>query len=157
MRKTQGWHHLALLLLLISIFVYSVSSLLLNTWLLFQQRYSALLDAVESAASNYCHWIIAATYIQVSFETRMLLKKETYINATAILVHVDKFRRGLSHANIGIILLILIISVTFFLGTMRASDKVISIANNEILVFQVGCLLAWAWTLIRLYKDIEHS
>jgi len=77
--------------------------LLFNAWLLFQQRYSALLDAVESAASNYCHWIIAATYIQVSFETRMLLKKEKYINATAILVQVDKFRRCLSHANIGII------------------------------------------------------
>ncbi len=32
-----------------------------------------------------------------------------------------------------------------------------SIAADSTLFFQFGCLTAWAWTLIRLYKDIKHS
>jgi branched-subunit amino acid ABC-type transport system permease component len=39
----------------------------------------------------------------------------------------------------------------------RGKVKFWIIAVNGTLVFQTACMLAWSWTLVRLYKDIEHS
>ena len=64
MHDTQGWHNLALILLLAFIFVYSVSKFL---YLLAEYGEYYFLNAVALAAQNFCHWIITATYIKVSF------------------------------------------------------------------------------------------
>ena len=69
----------------------------------------------------------------------MFVKKETYIKSAPVLLEVEKFKCRLIAANIGASILILLIS---FL---------------RLFIFQVGCLIAWAWTLMRLYKDIQHS
>ena len=108
-------------------------------------------------SSNFCHWIITATYIKVSFETRMLINKNTYIKTATELVPVDRFRCCLTTTNVLILILILLIAITAYFRILLNSSTLISILNNSTFVFQVGCLLAWAWTLIRLYKDIKHS
>ena len=87
----------------------------------------------------------------------MLLKKDTYIKTASELVSVGRFRCCLTTVNIGIILLILLIAMTVYFGLLLESNKLYLDGNISTIVFQVGCLLAWAWTLIRLYKDIEHS
>jgi hypothetical protein len=79
MRQTQGFNNLALLLLLINIFVESAAAFLFYYWLLTHQTISATSTSVFIAAGNLCHWIITVTYIQVSYETKMLLKKDTYL------------------------------------------------------------------------------
>ena len=54
-------------------------------------------------------------------------------------------------------MLIMAISAVEYLG-VHLDLKVLKIGGNiTSLFFQVGCLFAWAWTLIRLYKEIEHS
>ena len=54
-------------------------------------------------------------------------------------------------------MLIMAISAVEYLG-VHLDLKVLKIGGNiTSLFFQVGCLFAWAWTLIRLYKDIKHS
>jgi len=63
------------------------------------QREPSFLVAIYSAAGIFCHWIITTTYIQVSFETKKLLNKDTYIKASTELVSVDKFKCCLTTAN----------------------------------------------------------
>jgi len=54
-------------------------------------------------------------------------------------------------------ILILVIAITLYFGIALDPSKLYSVAENSTFVFQVGCLFAWACTLIKLYKEIEHS
>ena len=87
----------------------------------------------------------------------MLLEKDTYIKSAAKLIKAERFRCCLTIANAIILLLILVISASIFFGIRRYSIKLLAIGTYSTLVLQVGCLLAWSWTLIRLYRDIKHS
>jgi len=114
--------------------------------------------ALLFAFQNICHWIITDTYIRVSFETRMLLKKETYMNAAAHLDEVTESRRKLTIANVCAGILIMAMSTCFYVGNRREDGYLLQmIAAYSELVFQMGCMVAWACTLVRLYKDINHS
>jgi hypothetical protein len=73
MRRFQGWENKVLLLLLVSILVYSVSSFIffsISDERLIIEGFSV---AIVIGADNLCHWIITKTYLEVSFQTRMLL------------------------------------------------------------------------------------
>lgn len=158
MRQVQGWQNLALLLLLISIFIYSAASSVYYYLLVTFQRYNAILDTVWLTSDNFCHLIITATYIKVAFETRMLIRKDTYIQSVdEIMALVDKFRCCFTTTNIFILILIVVISASVYFGARIGSPILFSLANILTIVFQFGCLLAWTLTLIRLYKDIKHS
>ena len=109
------------------------------------------------ATDNFCHWIITSTYIKVSFETRMLIDKNTYIKSAAELVKVDRFRCFLTTSNVIISVLILLISITAYFGVILDKHMLHLVTVYSSFVLQIGCLFAWAWILIRLYKDIEHS
>ncbi len=109
------------------------------------------------ATDNFCHWIITSTYIKVSFETRMLIDKNTYIKSAAELVKVDRFRCFLTTSNVIISVLILLISITAYFGVILDKHMLHLDTVYSSFVLQIGCLFAWAWILIRLYKDIEHS
>jgi len=83
MHYTQGWYNLYLLLLDTSIFIYSVTSFLLFLYLKLQKRIGPILNSIVDASDMATHWIITATYIKASFETRMLINKNTYIKPAA--------------------------------------------------------------------------
>ena len=157
MHLSQGWHNSALLLLLVNICIYSSSGLLFIYLILTLQREPSFLVAIYSAAGNFCHWIITTTYIQVSFETKQLLNKDTYIKASTELVSVEKFRCCLITANVVISLLILLIAITIYFAYYLGSAMLYAVGADAIIVFQLGSMLAWAWTLIKLYRDINHS
>jgi len=113
-------------------------------------------------ADNFCHWIITATYLKVSFETRMLLNKNTYISTAVDLVQVDRFRCCLTTFNVLISILILLIAISLYFGGRYLIEHYefnvfYTVAINSSLVLQIGCLLAWAWTLMRLYKDFKYT
>jgi len=36
-------------------------------------------------------------------------------------------------------------------------NTLLFVSNNSNSFFQAGCLFAWAWTLIRLYKDFKGT
>ena len=112
---------------------------------------------IGMSAGNFCHWIITATHIKVSFETRTLIVKNTYIKTATEVVSVDRFRCCLTITNVVISILILLVAITAYFGILLDSSTLLSVANNSTLVFSAGCLLTWAWTLIRLYKDIKQS
>lgn len=90
-------------------------------------------------------------------ETRILLNKDTYLKSTYKLIRAVRFRRCLNITNIIISLLILLISASLYFAIRRGSTVLLKIGTLSTLVFQVGCLIAWSWTLIKLYKDIKHS
>jgi hypothetical protein len=70
-----------------------------------------LAAAVLLAADNFCHYIIAAIYVKVSFETKKLLKKDTYLKSAVELESVNQFRCYFTFANIAISIVILVISI----------------------------------------------
>jgi hypothetical protein len=117
----------------------------------------AITNAVYLGADNFCHWIIAAIYIKVSFETRMLLKKDTYLKSASELESVNLFRCCFATANITISIFIILISITLYLAVVLNSKVLIAVTDNSTLVFQFVFMLAWALTLINLYRDIKHS
>jgi len=82
-----------------------------------------------------CHWIITATYIDVSFKTRMLLNKNTYIKSATELVQVTKFRYKIIIANIVVILIILTFSIVNYNAVLKKSDRLYAIAYFELLIF----------------------
>jgi hypothetical protein len=116
-----------------------------------------LVSAVFVAADNFCHYIIAAIYVKVSFETRMLLNKDTYLKSADELESVNKFRCCFTFANIAISIVILLISITMYLAFVLDSKKLIAATLDSTFVFQLVCMLAWTLTLINLYRDINHS
>ena len=63
------------------------------------------------AGANFCHYIIAAIYVKVSFETKKLLKKDTYLKSAVELESVNQFRCYFTFANIAISIVILVISI----------------------------------------------
>ena len=87
----------------------------------------------------------------------MLINKDTYIKSAAELVSVDRFRCCLTTANIGISILILLIFASIYYGVQKGLLWLVGIANILTIAFQLGCLFAWAWTLIRLFKDVKNS
>jgi len=87
----------------------------------------------------------------------MLIDKNTYIRSAAELVSVDRFRCFLTTTNVIISILILLISITAYFGVKHDEHKLHLVTFYSSLFLQIGCLFAWAWILIRLYKDIEHS
>ncbi len=109
------------------------------------------------AAENFCHWIITITYIKTSLETRMLLNKDTYLKSADEMVFVRNFRCYLTIANISASILIIAISAFFSIVYFYYRLKLQLIAEYAVLFYQLLCSVAWAWTLIRLYKDITHS
>jgi hypothetical protein len=84
----------------------------------------------------------------------MLLNKDTYFKSAAELVSVQKFKCWFTVANVFATLLILFIGLTGYFGLHNRSAKLIYVLDLTQLVFQFSCLLAWGYTLIRLYKDI---
>jgi len=86
MHVTQGWHNSSLVLLLANIFVYAISSFIACFYLLGKPKFPSILYSLEFTAANFCHWIITAIYVKASFETRMLINKNTYIGSAVDLV-----------------------------------------------------------------------
>ncbi len=143
-------------MLLLNILLYSIGSF--TIYLAYKQQiYALFLIGLETAGNNFCHWIITVTYIKTSLETRMLLNKDTYLKSADEIVFVRNFRCYLKIANISASILIISFSVAQTLVIFYDSFQLQSITNNAILVFELICSVAWAWTLIRLYKDIAHS
>ena len=87
----------------------------------------------------------------------MLLNKDTYLKSADEMVFVPKFRCYLTTANISASILIIAISAFYSIALFYDSLKLINIANYATLVFQFLCSVAWALTLIKLYRDIAHS
>ena len=87
----------------------------------------------------------------------MLLNKDTYIKSADEMVFVRNFRCYLATANIFASILVIAISAVFSIAGFYDRVKLVSIANIAAVVFELVCSVAWAWTLIRLYKDIAHS
>ncbi len=106
---------------------------------------------------NFCHWIITITYIKTSLETRMLLNKDTYIKSADVMVFVRNFRCYLVTANVSASILIIAISAFYSIAVFYDRANFEWIANVASNVFELLCSFAWAWTLIRLYKDISYS
>ena len=157
MRSSQGWHNLALILLLLNILLYSIASFALIYLALYQHIDGNYLDALQLAFCNFCHWIVTIVYIKTSIETRMLLNKDTYVKSAYEMVSVRNFRCYVTTANIFASILIIAISATMCLALFFQYPKLFSIAYSVAIFFRFLCSVAWAWTLIRLYKDIKHS
>jgi hypothetical protein len=83
--------------------------------------FEAFLNAASYFTDNLCHWVITEAYIRVSFETRMLLKKETYTKSACELVNVGRFRCRLIAANVAVISAIVAISVYGYLASISNS------------------------------------
>jgi hypothetical protein len=80
---TQGCNNRTLLLLLLTSLLFAVTTATTTFWIPYYRdtKYVicfAVAVAVSFAASNACHWIITQTYFRVSFETRLLVDKQTY-------------------------------------------------------------------------------
>ncbi len=73
------------------------------------------------------------------------------------MVFVRNFRCYLTIANISASILIITISATGSLAVFYNSQKLLQITDYATLVFQSLCSVAWAWTLIRLYKEINYA
>lgn len=86
MRRIQGWNNLSLLLLLLCIFIGSVMIGLCAYWILTSFKIKGIPISIGYLFLNSSHWIIAKIYIQASFETRMLLNKDTYTKSANELV-----------------------------------------------------------------------
>ncbi len=87
----------------------------------------------------------------------MLLKKDTYLKSASELESVNLFRCCFTFANITISIMIILISITLYLAVVLNSKVLIAVTDNSTLVFQFVFMLAWALTLINLYRDIKHS
>ena len=87
----------------------------------------------------------------------MLLNKDTYLKSADEMVFVPKFRCYLTTANISASILIIAIGASFSIAYFYENVKLYLIANYATLVFQSLCAVAWAWTLIKLYREIAHS
>jgi hypothetical protein len=157
MRKSQGCHNFALITLLPNILLYSIGEIALLYFEYKKPRYGDFLYGFSLTTENFCHWIITITYIKTSLETRMLLNKETYLKSADEMVFVRNFRCYLATANISASIVIIAISAFFSIADFYESVKLLLIANGAAVVFELLCSFAWAWTLIRLYKDITHS
>ena len=132
--------------------------LLCAYWILTSLKIRPIPIASTQFFINYDHWIIAKTYIQAFFEARMLINKDTYTKSSTELVSVQKFKCWLTTANISIVILILLISIGQYLQFILVNIPQLGNINTLLtLAFQLGCSIAWAWTLIRLHKDIKHS
>jgi hypothetical protein len=116
MRRIQGWHNLSLFFLLLCILSFSVSNIIYDAAFLSGNDQNFIFIIVYLAGNDFCHWIITITYIQVSFETRMLLNKDTYLKSAHELVLVEKYRCFFKIMNAVISLLILLIAITLFLS-----------------------------------------
>ncbi len=157
MRRSQGWHNLALIMFLVNILLFSIGSFAFLCLAPRKPRYATFIFGLYLAAENFCHWIITITYIKTSIETRMLLNKDTYLKSPDEMNFVRNFRCYLTIANISASILIIAISVTNWIGLFYIHERIEFIGNMSSHVFQFLCSVAWAWTLIRLYKDIIHS
>ena len=157
MRRSQGWHNFALILLLLNILLYSIGVSAYYYLQLKQQKYGNFLYGFSLTTENFCHWIITFTYIKTSLETRMLLNKDTYLKSADEMVFVPKFRCYLTTANISASILIVSIGALYYMAFFYDSLKLQQIADYATLVLQFLCSVAWAWTLNKLYRDIAHS
>jgi hypothetical protein len=136
MRRTQGWNNLQLLFLLLSIFIYSGSNVIYIVAFLYgKNQFSFWNNFFFIAGGDFCHWIITMTYIQASFETKMLLKKDTYLKSAHELVLVDKVRCLFTITNAVISLLILLVSITYSFGLNFRFYRIANWAYNANLVF----------------------
>lgn len=122
-----------------------------------QKRLAAIPQAIQLVGDNFGQWIITVTYIKVSFETRMLLDKDTYFKSAADLVAVQKFKCWFTVSNVLGSLLILFFALTIYFGLHKDIAKLLYVSDLMQLSFQFLCLLAWGLTLIRLYRDIKNS
>jgi len=139
------------------ILIGSLCEILLYYWSLTKHKVSAIPDALYFATDNLIHWIIAVTYIRASFETRMLLDKNTYALIYAVDVSVRKFRCWLTLSNILVTIIILVISACEYFGDTYQFLRLLAVSDYSSVTFQFLCMIAWTWTLVRLYKDIKHA
>ena len=87
----------------------------------------------------------------------MLLEKDTYFQPTDWLISVNRRRCCLMAVKIGMKILILFIFITYYFRFYLHSTKLQAFAGYSSDVFQVECMLAWALTPIKLYKNIKNS
>ena len=147
---------ISLLILLLLILIGSLCEILVYYWSLTKHKVSTIPDALYFATDNLIHWIIAVTHIRASFETRMLLNKNTYEWISKVDVSVRKFRCWLTLANIFVTILILVITACEYFGDTYRNLRLLTVSDYSSVTFQFLCMIAWTWTLIRLYNDIKH-
>ena len=87
----------------------------------------------------------------------MLLNKNTYAWISEVDVSVRKFRCWLTLANILVTILILVITACEYFGDTYQYLRLLTVSDYSSVTFQFLCMIAWTWTLIRLYRNIEHS
>jgi hypothetical protein len=73
------------------------------------------------------------------------------------MVFVRNFRCYLTIANISASILIIAISAINCIGAFFNYERIEFLGDIATLVFQFLCSTTWAWTLIRLYRDVSHS
>jgi hypothetical protein len=99
------------------------------------------------------HWLITQTYIKVAFETKQLVNPEVYLGNRKHLADVKKFRRCMKIINMVVILVIIVIGVVM----SSENDKISLIAFYCMDVLLWSFMLAWAWTLVKLYRGVKNS
>ena len=85
-----------------------------------------------------------------------MLDPDIYFNDKRKLDNVDRFRQKMKLANVLVGISIVVASVSVGIG--ENTDNAIYYAGSYFLYgMQIAFLLIWAWTLIKLYKEIKHS
>jgi hypothetical protein len=121
MRRTQGFKNKALLLFLLGIVILSLTTIAYESCTFKRVEQSPSADIFEStscAVNNALHYMISRIYIVASFETRMLIDKDTYIYTISKLVSLEQFRRQIRAVSFLIGLLIITISTCYYFGLL---------------------------------------
>ena len=87
----------------------------------------------------------------------MMVNAKVYLDQPEKMAQVDSQRKGMLIANIVMILLIAANTVMFFLAGGNYQGTLFIFADYSFQVLLWGMLIAWAWSLFRVYKDIKHS
>jgi hypothetical protein len=97
-----------LLILLLSIFAYSVDYWLYNY---FSPRDKEPSGAFLSGSEALCHWIISQAYITVGFQTTQMLDPSVYFDDPEKLAKTRCFRNSMIIANVAAVALIITASI----------------------------------------------
>lgn len=150
MFRRQGCGNQRLLLLLVSILVYSLSAFCYYLGFL-GEKFSRLWQALLVASLLGTHWIITETYIVVAQELKWMVNIAVHADDPKTMEEIRTFRRRTFFVNAAVITLILVDSVLWFI-VGSDNGALFLVAFYFAYVMGGSMLLAWAWLLTRLYN-----
>lgn len=143
-------------MLIACIFAYSILSAITFSLILENDLHPAVWNALREMSLLATQWVITRTYISAAFEATSVLDIKIYFDKKTYKRNAKEFNSGLASADIVVLVMIVIITALYiFSGPDQ--DMIYFVAKYLELVTVMAFLLAWAWTLVKLFKQIKNS